>query len=56
VKKVRTTPENTILSPEAQNFWDKIETYITSNRLNAILSKISSFKPQITSKIKGLMG
>jgi hypothetical protein len=56
VKRVRTTPEKTILSPEAQNVWDKIETYITSNRLNAVFSKISSFKPQITSKLKGLMG
>jgi Rnl2 family RNA ligase len=56
VKRVRTTPEKTALSAEAQNVWNEIETYITSNRLNAVLSKIGSFTPQITGKLTGLMG
>jgi hypothetical protein len=56
VKRVRTIPEKTALFAKAHNVWDEIESSITSNRLNAVLSKIGSFKPQITSKLKGLMG
>ncbi|MEC4048603.1 RNA ligase, Rnl2 family [Flavobacterium sp. SUN046] len=53
--KNRTTVSKTVVfTPSAQAVWDELESYITTNRLYNVLSKIGEFHPKITGQLVGL--
>ncbi|NIF07134.1 RNA ligase, Rnl2 family [Chryseobacterium sp. Tr-659] len=53
-KQTKTTQKPVIFSETAQNIWEEIQTYITVNRLNNVVSKIGEFEPRMIGKVIGL--
>ncbi|WET48821.1 RNA ligase, Rnl2 family [Chryseobacterium indologenes] len=55
VKKQRKTVQKTVhFSENAQKIWEEIQTYVTANRLNNVMSKIGEFEPKMIGKVIGL--
>lgn len=54
VKKDRPAQKEVHFSESAQNLWEEIQKYATSNRLNNVVSKIGEFEPKMIGKIIGL--
>lgn len=54
VKKDRPAQKEVHFSESAQNIWEEIQKYATSNRLNNVVSKIGEFEPKMIGKMIGL--
>lgn len=55
VRKQGKTVQKTVhFGEKAQNIWEEIQTYVTANRLNNVMSKIGEFDPKMMGKIIGL--
>ncbi len=55
VRKQNTTVQKQInFSEKAQNIWEEIQKYATTNRLNNVVSKIGEFEPKMIGKVIGL--
>lgn len=50
-RKTRAPKGKVELSEAAQNLWDELNSFITLNRLNNVLSKEGAFEPQLMGKI-----
>lgn len=55
VRKQGKTVQKTVhFGEKAQNIWEEIQTYVTANRLNNVVSKIGEFEPKMIGKVIGL--
>ncbi|MGO4710219.1 RNA ligase, Rnl2 family [Chryseobacterium sp. 2TAF14] len=54
VKKDRPVQKEVNFSEKAQNIWEEIQKYATTNRLNNVVSKIGDFEPKMIGKVIGL--
>lgn len=55
VRKQGKTVQKTVhFGEKAQNIWEEIQTYVTANRLNNVMSKIGEFEPKMIGKVIGL--
>lgn len=55
VRKQGKTVQKTVhFGEKAQNIWEEIQTYVTVNRLNNVVSKIGEFEPKMIGKVIGL--
>lgn len=53
-KQTKTVYQPTHFSEQAQNIWEEIQHYVTTNRLNNVVSKIGEFEPKMIGKVIGL--
>jgi Rnl2 family RNA ligase len=53
VKKDRPVQKEVNFSEKAQNIWEEIKKYATTNRLNNVISKIGEFEPKMIGKVIG---
>jgi len=54
VRKDRPIQKEVHFSENAQNIWEEIQKYATTNRLNNVVSKIGEFDPKMIGKVIGL--
>jgi Rnl2 family RNA ligase len=54
VRKDRPIQKEVHFSENAQNIWEEIQKYATTNRLNNVVSKIGEFEPKMIGKVIGL--
>lgn len=53
-KERKTIQKQLIFSEKAQEIWNEIQKYATTNRLNNVMSKIGEFEPKMMGQVIGL--
>ncbi len=53
-KKEKTVQKQIRFGEDAREIWDELQQYVTTNRLNNVISKVGEFEPKMMGKIIGL--
>lgn len=53
-KKEKTVQKEIRFGEDARKIWDELQQYVTTNRLNNVVSKVGEFEPKMMGKIIGL--